>query len=225
MKTDILIVAQPLAIMQSRSQPVSRIFVLVSWLSVIGQVACKAIAHDPELDVTYRGVCYDGIETFYSIPYGQDTSGENRFKPPRPAVPAKGSTINAVSKGPACPQPKGDAFNPLYLSNITEVSEDCLHLNVYRAQGTASDAKLPVSLYIHGGSFYIGSKDELTIQPGGLIQRSVEMGRPIIYVTINYRLGGMRAAGEYFGHITDSLQYLVSLSRKLWRKRDLRTLV
>jgi carboxylesterase type B len=61
---------------------------------------------------------------------------------------------------------------------------------VYRPEGTSPDAKLPVLLYIHGGSFWIGSKDELVIQPGGLIKRSVDIGIPMMSVTINYRLGG-----------------------------------
>ena len=148
-------------------------------------------ARDPDLDLTYKGVLENGIETFLSIPYGKDTSGEHRFKPPRPASPAKGSTIVAQSKGPACPQPQGAVITPLYLSNITETSEDCLHLNVYRPEYTSPDAKLKVMLYLHGGGFYIGSKDELVIQPAGLILRSVGMGHPVLFVTINYRLGSM----------------------------------
>ena len=171
--------------------PAARIAGFLLSLSLFVRVSSTAFARDPKLDVTYTGVSRDGIETFFSIPYGKDTSGEHRFKPPRPFSPTKGSTIDASSAGPACPQPKGDLYIPLYLSNITEVSEDCLHLNVYRAQETKAGDKLPVMLYIHGGSFYIGSKDELTIQPGGLIVRSAEMGIPVVFVTINYRLGGM----------------------------------
>ena len=158
--------------------------------AIVTNCLTPAYAHDPTCYVTYQGVCEHGIETFYSIRYGQDTSGANRFKPPLPYTPAKGSKIDATNAGPACPQPKGDSFKPLYLSNVTDVSEDCLHLNVYRPEGTSPDAKLPVMLYIHGGSFWIGSKDELVIQPGGLIKRSVEIGIPMMSVTINYRLGG-----------------------------------
>ena len=148
------------------------------------------VAHNTALNVTYNGVLYDGIETFYAIPYGQDTGGPSRFKPPIPYVPAGDSTFEATTKGPACPQHKGAPYKPLYLSNVTDVSEDCLHLNVYRAAGTAAGAKLPVMIYVHGGGFYIGSKDEILIQPGGLILQSVDMGIPVVVVNINYRLGG-----------------------------------
>ena len=164
-------------------------FFLLFFAAVV-RVSSTPVAHDPKLDVTYNGILRDGTETFLSVPYGKDTSGEHRFKPPRRYIPTRGSTINAKSIGSECPQPKGDQFFPLYLQNITDVSEDCLHLNVYRAQGTTSSDKLPVMLYIHGGSFYIGSKDELVIQPGGLIMKSVQIGHPILFVTINYRLGG-----------------------------------
>jgi carboxylesterase type B len=40
-----------------------------------------------------------------------------------------------------------------------------------------------------GGSFIVGSKDELTSQPGGLIIESVNNGLPVIHVSMNYRLG------------------------------------
>lgn len=194
------------------------LFVLLQSL-VVQVSSTAAVAHNPDLDVNYNGICRDGIETFFSIPYGQDTGGEQRFKPPRPYVPVAGSTINALSAGPACPQAKGDLFNPLYLLNITDVSEDCLHLNVYRAQGTAASDSLPVMLYIHGGSFYIGSKDELTIQPGGLILRSVEMGHPVVFVTINYRLGGTKCFQVLALTTTDSMQSLDLHSLKHCRRK------
>ena len=163
---------------------------LLSCHAIVSDCLTPAFVHDPTCDVTYNGVSEHGIETFFGIHYGQDTGGANRFKPPKFYVPKSGSTIDATNAGPACPQPKGDSFKPLYLSNVTDVSEDCLHLNVYRPAGTKPNAKLPVLLFIHGGSFWIGSKDELVTQPGGLIKRSVDLGIPLMYVSINYRLGG-----------------------------------
>ena len=145
---------------------------------------------DPTCDVTYQGVTKENVDYFYGIHYAEDTSGANRFYPPIPYVPKHGSTVDATNAGPACPQPKGDPFTPLYLSNVTDISEDCLHLNVYRPHGTKPGAKLPVFVYIHGGSFYVGSKDDLVVRPEGLIRHSAKIGIPIIQVNINYRLGG-----------------------------------
>lgn len=139
--------------------------------------------------VTYTGLYKDQVEFFWGIQFGQDTGGQNRFKPPKPYIPETGCTIQATEPGPACPQKLGTNTLPLYLGNITEVSEDCLRLNVARPNGTTASSNLPVMVYIHGGSFISASKDEPASQPGGLILQSVEIGHPIIHVALNYRLG------------------------------------
>ncbi|KAF2170256.1 hypothetical protein M409DRAFT_19859 [Zasmidium cellare ATCC 36951] len=139
--------------------------------------------------VTYNGLYKDQVEFFWGIQYGQDTGGSNRFKPPKPFVPEHGCTVEATRPRAACPQEKGTNSLPLYLGNITEISEDCLLLNVARPNGTTASSKLPVMVYIHGGSFVAASKDEPASQPGGLILQSVEIGRPILHVALNYRLG------------------------------------
>lgn len=139
--------------------------------------------------VKYIGHHKDKVEIFEAIPFGQDTSGPNRFKPARPYIPTPNSTLFVQSAGPACPQELGAQGVPLYLSNITEISEDCLHLNVNRPNGTTKGDKLPVMVFIHGGSFWLGSKDELVSQPGGLILESIKNGAPVMHVSMNYRLG------------------------------------
>lgn len=145
---------------------------------------------DKTVNVTYKGVYGNGVEHFLNIPYGQDTSGENRFKPPRAYVPTAGSTVNAQHCGPACPQELGDGLGPpITLSTISEVSEDCLNLNVVRPGGTEAGDKLPVLIFIHGGSFWSGQNCEITTQPDGMILESISNGLPIIHVRMNYRLG------------------------------------
>lgn len=141
-------------------------------------------------DVEYQGIYRSGIETFLGVPYAQDTGGEHRFKPPRPFIAKSGTVINATAAGPGCPQYELASLDPpLYLSNVTDQSEDCLHLNVYRPNGTYSEDKLPVLVHIHGGSFISSSKDEITIQPSSLVLESIANGHPVIAVNINYRLG------------------------------------
>ena len=145
-------------------------------------------ARDTKNDVTYEGLARNDIELFLNIPYGQDTSGEHRFKPPRLHVPEAGSVVKAQSYGPACPQPLGNS-SPLVLGNITEVSEDCLNLVVARPKGVGARDRLPVMVWIHGGGFWSGSNNEPSTAPDGLIQESVKNGLPVLYVAINYRLG------------------------------------
>ncbi|KAH9866554.1 hypothetical protein J1614_008244 [Plenodomus biglobosus] len=161
-------------------------------LVLLGVIAV-ATAGTPEVANTY-GVKYQGIERndieiFLGIPYAQDTSGENRFKPPRPYVFPPGTTFDATEPGHACPQPLGVLFPPLGLGNITDISEDCLNLNVARPKKMDPGKKLPVMVWIHGGSFWWASNTEPTTAPDGLIQQSIENGDPVIHVAINYRLG------------------------------------
>lgn len=152
---------------------------------------CEPIVTDPSSNVTYQGLLRNGVEVFLGVPYGQDTGGENRFKQPQVFVPDNGTTIHATSYGPACPQPMGQPLlYPLYLSNITDISEDCLHLNIVRPNGTDEGSKLATIVWIHGGSFWSGSNADVANEPDAMVLQSVENYLPIIHVGINYRLGG-----------------------------------
>ncbi|KAH9827508.1 Carboxylesterase, type B [Teratosphaeria destructans] len=154
-----------------------------------GTVSTAPTAYDEIDRVTYIGLFQNEVENFFGIHYAQDTGGPNRFRPPQVFTPTKGSVINATDRGPACPQELGTTGWPLYLGNITSYSEDCLRLNVYRPKGAKAGDKLPVLVHIHGGSFILASKDETTIQPGGLILESIANGHPVMQVNTNYRLG------------------------------------
>ncbi|KAI1459290.1 carboxylesterase family protein [Annulohypoxylon moriforme] len=144
---------------------------------------------DKKNNVTYNGLNRNGVEAFLNVPYGQDTSGANRFKPPQAFVPKPGSTINAQAYGPACPQPLGEGLPPLTLTNVTEISEDCLHLNIIRPTNATANDRLPVLVYICGGGFWTGQNSELVTQPDGMVLESVENGLPIVHVAMNYRVG------------------------------------
>jgi carboxylesterase type B len=120
-------------------------------LAAAATVSTRALFVRDSNAIEYVGLAGADIEMFMGIPYGQDTSGANRFKPPRPYVPAPGSRIDATERGPACPQPLGQLSPPLALVNITEVSEDCLNLNIARPKGVAGP--MPVMIWIHGGQF------------------------------------------------------------------------
>lgn len=114
-------------------------------------VLCSPTVVDHSFGVTYSGFSVHGVEKFLSISYGQDTGGKNRFSAPVSFIPNNGSVINATTPGPACPQPLGGADPPLSLTNVTDISEDCLQLNVARPAGTHANAKLAVMVYIYGG--------------------------------------------------------------------------
>lgn len=97
------------------------------------------------------------------------------FQPPKPIDPWNG-TFDATTDGPMCPQPT---------LNATDVSEDCLRLNVY-SRALSPTASRPVIVYIHPGGFYLLSGQSYNYAgPQNLMDRN------IVLVTINYRLGSL----------------------------------
>jgi para-nitrobenzyl esterase len=127
---------------------------------------------------TIRGTSKDGESVFLGVPFAAPPVGPLRWKAPQPA--AHWSGVRAADAfGPACIQfKKSDA---VYAAN-GPTSEDCLYLNVW-APKKAGAKKLPVMLFIHGGSWVLGAGG-LPIYDGAALAK-----RGVIVVTINYRLG------------------------------------
>lgn len=144
------------------------------------------IVRDDKNQVTYRGTSHDGIETFQNVRFAHDTSGKRRFAPPEPYLPPPGSEIDATSPGPACPQVK-DAMPPFF-AETDEISEDCLNLRISRPSGTTPSSKLPVVVWVHGGGVVKGSAYDPHFEPDKLLSLSQSIGKPIIYVAIQYRV-------------------------------------
>ncbi|PQE05222.1 Carboxylesterase type B protein [Rutstroemia sp. NJR-2017a BBW] len=141
-----------------------------------------------ESKVSYHGVLSGTVEHFHNVKFAEDTSGENRFAPPKPFTPPAGTVIDASLPGPACPQ-LTDAMPPFF-SQIEEISEDCLNLHIARPANLdiSSSSNLPVVVWIHGGGVVKGSNSDPHFDPDRVIDLSVADGKPIIYVAINYRL-------------------------------------
>ncbi|GAA0281898.1 carboxylesterase/lipase family protein [Cryptosporangium japonicum] len=143
---------------------------------------------------TVRGANEAGYRSFLGIPYAAPPVGARRWMPPEPAAKWSGERA-ATEAGAACPQAGsivsgGDSGNG-------STTEDCLYLNVYTpTDGTARrtlpeqarDGKLPVMVWIHGGSYTSGAGSDYG--PGRLV---TEGG--VIVVTINYRLGALGFLG------------------------------
>ncbi|KAJ4355672.1 uncharacterized protein N0V89_003692 [Didymosphaeria variabile] len=167
-----------------------KLLVLVA-LAVAATIAAPTTYHDGA-GITYQGFARNGVEVFLGIPYAQDTGGKNRFKPPQPLQATPGAVVDATKPGQACPQQLGQWYAPLTLLNVTKesISENCLNLNIVRpANSSYKTSSYPVMVWIHGGSFWVGSNMEPTHEPDALVLNSVDEGTPIIHVAINYRLG------------------------------------
>jgi len=123
------------------------------------------------------------ISVFKGIPYAAPPVGNLRWRAPQPVVPWQGVR-------------KSDRFGNSCIQNIvaerkpwtyefmthTEISEDCLYLNVWTPAKSAT-GRLPVYLFIHGGGNTEGSGAVPVYDGEGLAKKG------IIVVTVNYRLG------------------------------------
>jgi para-nitrobenzyl esterase len=131
-----------------------------------------------------RGYVDAGVLTFKGIPYGQDTSGENRWLPAKPPQPWDGE-YPALIYGANCPQRLHDytAIEQSFLFDWDDgyMSEDMLKLNVWTP---ALTGRRPVLVYFHGGGFTFGSAYELPSQDGAQLARHHDA----VSVTVNHRL-------------------------------------
>ncbi|GLB44894.1 putative type-B carboxylesterase lipase family protein [Lyophyllum shimeji] len=131
---------------------------------------------------TYRGVSTaSGIERWLGIRYAEPPVGQLRFKAPVPITRPSQKVVDASKFGNACPQPPSALGAPA-------IAEDCLFLNVFRPKGTSAKACLPVVVYLHGGAFTTDAASMASFDPTRIIRRSVRIGKPIIFVSINNRL-------------------------------------
>lgn len=70
-----------------------------------------------------------------------------------------------------------------------ESEADALNLNVVMPEGVGPTARLPVMVWIHGGSFIFGAATHPGYDMVNLVSFSNARGTPIVGVSINYRVG------------------------------------
>jgi len=88
-----------------------------------------------------------------------------------------------------------------------ENAEDCLTLNIYRPQGTPASAKLPVAVYLFGGSFYSGGANGYS--PSNMVTRSKTLVSPPPSTSAFKSLALARAADADFSHPSQNVPILV----------------
>jgi para-nitrobenzyl esterase len=138
-----------------------------------------------------RGIANTGIKIFRGIPYGSDTSGKNRFMPPRQPAAWTG-TRNCLGYGPISPQTMSG-----YRSDYSQMimwdrhvgcggmGEDCLSLNVW-TPGVNDNAKRAVLVSFHGGGWATGSGNGPMYDGGQLALLG-----DVVVVTVNHRLASL----------------------------------
>ncbi|WP_412850974.1 carboxylesterase family protein [Chryseobacterium sp. PMSZPI] len=129
------------------------------------------------------GLKEKGIIRAQSIRYAHS----ERFKRPVAVESSLSSIIISPEKTPVCPQ----ALSPLVEKMIGatpvdrfEADEATQYLSITRPEIIAENRKLPVVVWIHGGSHEIGCGDLATADPAEWVKE-----QNIIVVTVSYRLG------------------------------------
>ncbi|KAH8734514.1 Alpha/Beta hydrolase protein [Ilyonectria robusta] len=177
-------------------------------------VKCRSSDTEIIVDLGYsvhKGV-FNASNEYYSfknIRYGEPPVGALRWNPPI-APRTINRTLDDGGVQRICPQayprwllqPRAEAAGiPVetmvdFLMNDQRVSEDCLFLDVHvpsaiLAQKGEKGSGAAVMVWIHGGGYDIGFKDQAPFDsPAGLLARSqFDDQEGIIFISINYRLG------------------------------------
>jgi len=83
------------------------------------------------------------------------------------------------------PPPKGKDYSAVWETFYKQIgSEDCLYLNVWSPAAATDTSKLPVIVYIHGGSNVVGAAFDPLLLGGNLAKNA-----NAVVVTVAYRLG------------------------------------
>ena len=123
------------------------------------------------------------IAVFKGIPFATPPVGDRRWRAPL-AAPAWQGVKKAEQFSNSCIQTIKQESKPWTYEFMThtEVSEDCLYLNVWTGAKAAGEGR-PVYLYIYGGANTEGSGAVPVYDGEGLAKKG------IVVVTANYRLG------------------------------------
>ncbi|CAE6460717.1 unnamed protein product [Rhizoctonia solani] len=126
-------------------------------------------------DATYKGYhnSTSGLDVWLGVRYAAPPVGELRWRAAQPIRKGSGA-VNATTMPVQCIQSQA-------AWNATNMSEDCLYLNVYSPPNAKN---LPVLVWIHGGSW--DHNGAYQFDPTPLINLS---GNKFMAVVIQYRLG------------------------------------
>ncbi|CAD5116274.1 DgyrCDS5181 [Dimorphilus gyrociliatus] len=148
------------------------------------------------------------VDYFLGIPYGEAV----RFERPTFAKLWAGIRL-ATTKGKICPQDfqmYKHNFLPLPIPDEeTDMSEDCLSLNIWRPSDVKEGEKLPVLVWLCSAHFKTGSANTYSGEVFSSINRA-------IVVSINYRLGVLGFACSHDGVLEGNYMLLDHILALKW---------
>ncbi|KAL1971390.1 hypothetical protein VTN77DRAFT_343 [Rasamsonia byssochlamydoides] len=156
--------------------------------------------HHAQLGATFNGVVVEShsvrLNQFKGIKYG-NVPGRFEIAQPVAVEHFSGKTIDATKFGPRCPQSRVDVRHLLRIPEDFEIKDEpedefeCLNLDITLPENApASEKPLPVLIWIYGGSQVVTfcSAASKICDTSRIVADSVKAGKPIIVVSINYRL-------------------------------------
>lgn len=157
------------------------------------------------------------VRAYKGIPFAAPPIGALRWKAPQPVK--AWTTVRACTEyGASCPQP--NLLERIYGQKLGPTSEDCLYLNVWTGTKKPTD-RLPVMVWIHGGSYTMGSGATPAYEGTAFAQQGV------VLVTINYRLGPFgwfahpQLSKESLHHSSGNYGLLDQIAALEWVKRNI----
>jgi para-nitrobenzyl esterase len=120
------------------------------------------------------------IRVYRGIPYAAPPVGSLRWRLPQPVTPWQG-VRKSIHYGPVAAQYYEAGLRKVQ-ADESQMSEDCLYLNVNTPAKTARD-KLPVMVWLHPGGLDTGTANTETFNSPALPRHGV------VVVTLNHRLG------------------------------------
>ncbi|MEX5262313.1 carboxylesterase family protein, partial [Kocuria sp. CPCC 205263] len=146
------------------------------------------------------------------IPYA--TAG--RFTAPAPA-PDWVEPFAATAPAPACPQVRSSFLEEVLGGAMAGLPRDehCQRLSVTLPRDVAPGERLPVMVWIHGGSYTTGAGDAAIMDPARLVAE-----QRVVVVSVTYRLGlfGYLGSGH---HRPANLGLLDQLEALRWVRRNI----
>ena len=164
--------------------------------------------HHPTLNCTLRGKPSASTVQFRNLKYatipGRWQDSVLNEESPHDAD----GVYDATTFGPSCPHGRGaqawdltltgDLSMPMEEGNANGIEAmdefSCLQVNVTVPKTILENqeedaAKLPVFVWVHGGGLSFGSNNWPQYNLSRFVERSCEIGKPVIGVAINYRVG------------------------------------
>ncbi|KAF9443507.1 alpha/beta-hydrolase [Macrolepiota fuliginosa MF-IS2] len=156
--------------------------------------------HHVVLDTTFCGINHSAstpdapIHQYLGIKYASIPA---RFRQSK--LFSSYPTITDTSEyGPICPQSQEHKTTEeiLFGVNPSDIPHqdlkhdefECLNLNITCPAGLGIHSRLPVMVWIHGGGDR-GSGSSWIYDGGAMVRKSIEIGKPMILVTLNFRIG------------------------------------